>query len=346
MTHANRYGIHRTLAPNNVLPPTAWRLDNSTEIRDDEILVDVDTIDIDASTFRQFAVESQKDHTDIGEAIMQLVAARGKLHHPATEAGGILLGRVNRIGPALAGQVPLSEGDRLVTLVSLAWMPLSLQRVRRVHHATGQIDVEGQAILFSDSQYAALPADLPERLVLGVLNVAGAPAVTARIVREGDRVVVIGCGKAGLLCLHQVMHAGADVHQVIAVDRSQEACDRVKALELADAVVCVEAGDPLALHREIDRLTAGMLADTVINVVTAPGTEGGSLLATRDGGTLYFYSTATSFSTAALQAEGLRKEVRMVIGSRYTRGWVDLTLDSLRNNPALRGYLEAMYNQF
>lgn len=342
MSQLSHFGMHRSREPDNVFAPSAWRLDNSTDIRPDEILVDVETIDIDASTFRQFSAES-RDTGNIGDAILKLVAERGKLHHPVTEAGGILLGRIRQVGAALAGQTPLAEGDRIVTLASLAWMPLVLNAVRHVHGDIGQIDAEGQAILFPGSQYATLPTDLPERLVLGVLNVAGAPAMAARIIREGDCVVVIGCGKSGLLCLHQAMSKSRRPRQVIAVDRSSEACRLVETLGLADEVVCVNAGDPLDLHREIDRLTSGLLADTVINVVTAPGTEGGSILATRDGGTVYFYSMATSFSSAALQAEGLRKEVQMMIGSRYTKGWVDMTLDILRGNERLRQHMEKRY---
>lgn len=343
MTQLSHFGMHRSVEPKNVLAPSAWRLDNTTDIRPDEILIDAETIDIDASTFRQFVAESGGSAAAIGDAVLKLVNERGKLHHPVTEAGGILIGRVARIGEALRSQVPFSEGERIVTLASLAWMPLSLSIIHRVHADIGQVDVEGQAVLFPGSQYTTIPDDLPGRLVLGVLNVAGAPAMTPRIVREGDSVVVIGCGKSGLLCLHEVTHAARCASQVIAVDRSAEVCRLVEALNLADTAVCVDAGNPLALHREIDRLTSGMLADTVINVVTAPGTEGGSILATRDGGTVYFYSTATSFSEAALQAEGLRKEVRMVIGSRYTKGWVNLTLDILRTNTALRQHLEQRY---
>lgn len=343
MLSLDRYGIHRSLEPRNVLPQSAWRLDNSVDIRPDEILIDVETLDIDASTFRNFLTESGENPAAIGDAVLKLIGTRGKLHHPVTDAGGILLGRVARIGRDLNGEIPLREGDRIVTLASLAWTPLTLARIRDIRLDIGQIDVDGQAILFPGSLYTTLPPDLPERLVLGVLNVAGAPAMTAKIVREGDRVVVIGCGKSGLLCLHQAKHAHRQADMVIAVDRSPDACRLVETLGLADAVVCVDAADPLAVHREVDRLTSGLLADTVINVVTVPGTEGGSILSTKDGGTLYFYSTATSFSAAALQAEGLAKELLMVIGSRYTKGWVEMTLGILRTNAPLRQYLETRY---
>lgn len=343
MLSLDRYGIHRSVEPRNVLPQSAWRLDNGTDIRPDEILIDVETLDIDASTFRKFLTESNGNPAAVGEAILAVVRTRGKLHHPVTDAGGILLGRVARIGRAVEGQIPLQEGDRVVTLASLAWTPLALTRIREIRSDVGQIDVDGQAVLFPGSLYTTLPSDLPERLVLGVLNVAGAPAMTAKIVREGDRVVVIGCGKSGLLCLHQATHATRRADKVIAIDRSPDACRLVESLGLADVVVRVDATDPLAVHREVDRLTSGLLADTVINVVTTPGTEGGSILATKDGGTLYFYSTATSFSAAALQAEGLAREIRMMIGSRYTKGWVEMTLGILRTNAALRQHLAARY---
>ena len=67
-------------------------------------------------------------------------------------------------------------------------------------------------------------------------------------------------------------------------------------------------------------LTNGELFDLVINCVNIENTEMASILACKDDGTVYFFSMATSFTKAALGAEGVCKDVNMIIGNCYTKG--------------------------
>ncbi|MFY9454826.1 MAG: L-erythro-3,5-diaminohexanoate dehydrogenase, partial [Bacillota bacterium] len=81
--------------------------------------------------------------------------------------------------------------------------------------------------------------------------------------------------------------------------------------------------------------TSGRLADVTINCVNIPGTEMASIMATRDGGTVYFFSMATSFTASALGAEGIGKDVTMIIGNGYTKGHAEIALSVLRENSVL-----------
>ncbi len=64
--------------------------------------------------------------------------------------------------------------------------------------------IKGKAILFESGIYSKLPEDLPDNLALAVLDVAGgAPAQVSKSASPGDIVVVMGAGKAGLLCLYE-----------------------------------------------------------------------------------------------------------------------------------------------
>ena len=78
------------------------------------------------------------------------------------------------------------------------------------------------------------------------------------------------------------------------------------------------------------------LFDLVVNCASVPGTEMGSILAARDGGEVLFFSMATSFTAAALGAEGAGKDVRLTIGNGYARGHAELALELLRSTPALQ----------
>ncbi|HEU0288703.1 MAG TPA: L-erythro-3,5-diaminohexanoate dehydrogenase, partial [Nocardioidaceae bacterium] len=88
-------------------------------------------------------------------------------------------------------------------------------------------------------------------------------------------------------------------------------------------------------------LDAGGPADVTVVCVDVPGCEGGTILSTAEGGTVIFFSMATSFSAAALGAEGLAADVTMLVGNGYAPGHADAALSLLRDNPGVRRLFEA-----
>ena len=123
------YGTHRVIEPKGVLPQPAWKIDNTMTLCDNEILIDVQALNVDAASFTQIKQAAQGDVGRIAETIMSIVAQRGKLHNPVTGSGGMLIGRVAAIGPALAGQLDLAVGDRIATMVSLSLTPLRIDQI-------------------------------------------------------------------------------------------------------------------------------------------------------------------------------------------------------------------------
>ena len=85
---------------------------------------------------------------------------------------------------------------------------------------------------------------------------------------------------------------------------------------------------------------AGGPADVTVVCVDVPGCEGGAILATAERGTVIFFSMATSFSAAALGAEGLAADVRMLVGNGYTPGHAAYALELLRADAGVRGLFE------
>ena len=96
----------------------------------------------------------------------------------------------------------------------------------------------------------------------------------------------------------------------------------LRASGLADEVVVADARDPIACATRWRRPPAGP-ADITVVCVDVPGCEGGAILATAAGGTVVFFSMATSFSAAALGAEGLAADVTMLVGNGYVPGHAD-----------------------
>src|SRR5262249_61591879 len=131
---------------------------------------------------------------------------------------------------------------------------------------------------------ASLPADLPEPVALAAFDVAGAPATVLRDAAPGATVLVVGTGKAGLLCLAAARERVGGKGKVLAVEPSREAADRARALGFADAVFAIDARDPSAMLAAIEGATGGRLADLVVNAANAAGTEAASVLCAKDGG--------------------------------------------------------------
>lgn len=342
--HPSPYGTHRVIEPPGVLPQPAWRLDNTMQPAANEILVDVKALNVDAASFTQLKQAAGGDVERLKAMVLDIVAQRGKLHNPVTGSGGVLVGTVRSIGPALAGRIGLRPGDRIVTLVSLSLTPLRIERIHAVHLERDQIAIDGQAILFETGLYARLPDDIPQNVALAILDVAGAPAQTARLVRRGDTVVIIGAGgKSGTLCSFEAYRQAGPQGCVIGVSPFEADCQRMRDLGWVSHALCVDATDAVALMDAVAEVTQGRLADVTINCVNVQHTEMGSILATRDGGTIYFFSMATSFTAAALGAEGVGKDVQMLVGNGFAPGHAEHALSLLRESPALLRLFEERY---
>src|SRR5262245_31691700 len=264
------------------------------------------------------------------------------MHNPVTGSGGMLTGTVTEVGPE-AG-LDLAVGDQVTTLVSLTLTPLVItDDLADWDGLSEQVPCQGHAILFGRTIAAKIPTDLPTPLALAVMDVCGAPALTARVVAGYvDRgvtptvCVIGGAGKSGSLSLAAATTAGAG--RTIAVVPVQREVDLLADKSLADAVTLADARDPVALSRAVTE--AGGPADVTVVCVDVPGCEGGAILSTEQGGTVIFFSMATSFAAAALGAEGIAADVTMLIGNGYVPGHADFALDLIRRVPSVRRLFE------
>ena len=108
------YGIKRVLEPKNVLPTSAWKLDNGRNIYPDEIRVSIKRIHLEGTGFKQICTESNDDEKKIKQNIMDMVIRRGKLHNPVTDTGGLIMGTVEEIGSEYANHGSLKTGDLII----------------------------------------------------------------------------------------------------------------------------------------------------------------------------------------------------------------------------------------
>ncbi len=335
------YGLRRVVSPPGVLPQRADRLDPTLPLGEDELAIDVEALNVDAASFRQIESAVGRDPAAIAAAIARIVAERGKLQNPVTGSGGMLIGRVRAVGPRHPAAATLAPGARVATLVSLTLTPLRLDAITAVRPEIDRVECRGQAILFATGLWARLPDDLPETLALAALDVCGAPALVARHARPGQRVLVLGAGKSGALVAVQARENLGATGRVVAADRSPAALAALAGLGACDQTLELDATDAVGALARVEG--AGGRFDLVVNCASVAGTEMAALLAVKDGGTVIFFSMATSFTGAALGAEGVGKDATLIIGNGYVPGHAELTLDLLRRHPRLRALFEQRY---
>jgi L-erythro-3,5-diaminohexanoate dehydrogenase len=151
--------------------------------------------------------------------------------------------------------------------------------------------------------------------------------------------VIIGAaGKSGSLSAVAARRAGAATVIGVVPTEAEAALLRDSAAGLVDEIVVADARDPVGLAEKVQQ--AGGPADVTVVCVDAAGCEGGAILSTRQGGTVIFFSMATSFSAAALGAEGLAADVTMLVGNGYVPGHAEFALNLLRTTPQVRNLFE------
>ena len=344
MKKGSKYGIHRAIEPKGGLPQSATKISNDIEIFDNEILIDVNYLNIDSASFSQLKDEAGGNVEKIKKKILKIVNDKGKMQNPVTGSGGMLIGKVEKIGTSLKEKIDLKVGDKIATLVSLTLTPLRIDKILDIKPDIERVDINGKAILFESGIYAKLPEDIEDTMALAALDVAGAPAQTAKLVKPGDCVLVLGAtGKSGLMCSYMAKKIVGSKGKVIGQARNEKRANFLKSTEFCHEVIIADVLKPIEVLNETLKVNNGKEVDISINCLSIPNTEMSSILPVKENGIVYFFSMATSFTKAALGAEGVGKDVVMIIGNGYTKGHSQIALDELRESDKLRKIFEEKY---
>jgi L-erythro-3,5-diaminohexanoate dehydrogenase len=331
---ARRLGIHRSVTPAGALPHIADVLDPSEPANEYEVVLDVERLAVDATSFRAIRERSDGDPERMADTIAAIVSEHGKLQNPWTGSGGVLLGRVRSAGPS-AATPGLGTGEAVVPLASLIAVPLALDDVGPVDPAIPHVPVRGRAIVTGAMFCGRLPDDLPTAVALTAFDVYPAASHTRALATPGSRVLVLGAGHGGQLAIAAAREAVGPEATVVAVDVSSDALAHARAIDPAVLTIEADVTDPLAVTRALDARGAGR-ADLTLLCTSVHGAEGTALVASAPRATIVFFSTATRFAAAALGADAVGAQPQLLIPCGLTDDRGEYALTLLRSSPALR----------
>jgi len=335
----DKYGFYRAIEPRKSFLQTAWKIDNSMEIKDGEILVDVEILNINFVSFTQILEETKGDKKIIAKRILDIVNTRGKLHNPVTGTGGMLYGRIKKIGKQYCNSQNLKEGDEIISLVSLSTTPLKIERVLGIDIGYAQVAVRGQAIIFQSSLLIKKPDDISLRVLISAFDEAGAPKETSLIVQENNTVIILGAwGKMGLLCAYAAREQLGSTGRLVGVISSESGRQQLEESRIFDEILCCDISNALDFYN--DYFDGNKKFDIVINCADESYTEMATILLAKNKGIVYFASLTSDCKVASLTAESIGRDVRIIPYCGFVEGHADYTLNLLRKYPGLLKLIE------
>lgn len=331
------YGLHRVINE-SVLPQAAQKLNCSLPIDDSEVLIDVDVLNIDSASFHQIMKECHGNLKSVADTIKTIVSDRGKMQNPVTNSGGMLIGTVKEVGKNFKKH--LKVGDKIATLVSLTLTPLKIEEIIKIVPEKEQVYIKGHAILFSTGIFSKIPDNYSLGCALSLLDVCGAPAQMNNFVKKEMLIGILGAGKSGFLCALSALDLMKVPSNITIFDYSEKALEQIDQFKLGFKTKKMNATNPSEAIAFIEK--NGQF-DLVVNVTNVMNCEMNAILLTKDKGITYFFSMATSFTKAALGAEGIGKDLTMIVGNGYCENHADYTFKLVNKFPQVKKYYEEKY---
>jgi L-erythro-3,5-diaminohexanoate dehydrogenase len=273
---------------------------------------------------------------DIGGEIMRITNTRGKMHNPVTNSGGVLVGQALYGGNDYGQYGSVRLGKLIVPLVSLSAIPLNLAAVKSIDG--DMVKVEGKAILFKHYPFAVVPDDMSTKLALSALDISSIVPQVERLIKPRMKMLVVGCGKAGLTAMAAARRRLQNVF-IIAADHCEQQLSKARRLGYANYYWQIDASNAKQMYV----FTRDLAFDLVVNCVNVPNTETSSIIAARPGGTVIFFSMATVFDKAALGTDATGKDVTMIIGNGVAEGQAEKMFSLLRADVKLLEYFEKLH---
>lgn len=331
------FGIERVIEPVGAIPPTAWRLDNSREVRPGEMRVAVEVIKLEGDNFNQICSDCQYNESRIKERILTIINKRGKLQNPYTESSGIIAGTVEEVSCGYRGG-DFKEGDRIISLASISGFPIYIEKIDKVDYNYGEIWCSGYAIVFESSQIASWPQDLDIKPLLCALDEEGSLLDLGDVMtqRKPERIAIVGSNLIDMLLYARLAknYGDSDVRIISVIDQDSLTYINKKEFEktfghLIDRVFFADMSRPVTAYEHIYREEEGLM-DSIINLEDIKGAETISALLVKNKGFLFHAGVRKNYFQSLLAIDCLGKEVTSYALDGYAEKAYDFASDLIR----------------
>ncbi len=322
------------------LPIYAWKLNNDLQIEEDEMLIRVVKIHLENGSFNQIYSEVGGNEEKMKETVMEIVRQRGKMHNPYTGTGGLFGGVVEKIGKKFNNVDNIRMGDEVIVPVSIAMLPLKLQKVKSVNYVYNHLNVDGYTVIYNGCPVVKKTPDISWDILLSAFEESAsikkasgfAEGKSASLVIGSNPIVTMLYGLAlrsvmdsdGVLtCVHygdNVMYAYNDIEQ-----------NRNKLLySVFDEVYFMSSRDPMEC---IDETTQGgeRLYDVIVNCADQMGAEAISVIAAKENGDVLFSNLTNNYTTALLVQEAINRDINLYCAVGYVEGYYDYMMSFIRS---------------
>ena len=330
----NTYGLERSLTPRDAFTPTAWELDNSRQIKPNEVRITLDKVHVEGTSFKQICQEAVNDEERIKEKIMDIVIRRGKLHNPVTDTGGLFCGVIDEIGREYSNPKGLRPGDEVICNSSLAGIPMYIDSITSIDKYYPQFDAEGYAIALPGMPIIKRPKDLPIDLLLFTFNESGTIYTVSKDAKDKKRFAVLSNNVMMALIYGYTIRnsAGPDAEIYCILDRNTPVSLKGPGIEELKSKIFTKISY-LNMMRPADCLREFRdenLVDMVVNCADIPGAETLSVMATRSGGTVIFANFISNYNIALYVTEATSKDLNIKCAEGYLEKYDEFDFEIVR----------------
>lgn len=320
----SNYGTSRVLEPKFVIPTSAWRLDNSRNVRPDEMRISAELIHLEGTSFKQICTEANYDPAEIRREIVDTVIRRGKLHNPVTDTGGVLFGTVEAIGDDYENKADLKKGDKIIINASLTSFPMYLEDVGEIDWVFNQVKAKGYAIVHSDIPVIKVTDNIPVRPLLFALDESGTLYKLSTLIEGKTRFLIVGNNLLSNILygyvIRRALGEGCEITCVLdkrtGIDITGEGIERLIS-RVFDQIQMLDILRPVECIRQLGE----SYYDLSVNCAEIPGAETINILATREKGTVLFANLINNLNIALYITESISKELVVLGAEGYTENY-------------------------
>ena len=333
-------GLERVLEPKGFVPATAFKLDNSKELRKNEIRIRLERIHIEWDHFRQICNSCGCDDASIKGKILGVVETHGKVHNPFSRSGGAVSGTIEEIGEEVTLNDGIKENSSICYIAPLNSVPLYIESIKDIDFNYGQIICTGYAILFDPEKIVPVPNDLSSDYTLAVLNEGGSiyAVHTMSATHKNKNIVILGRNEHTALFYAAALDIKFDENcniTCIMDDSANDFFTHEEVHNFLDPYVrqsyFVDVHDPLSTFKLLNADPVIQNTDMVIVAEDIPGADTLAVMLVKPDGDIFFTSAEVHYSDAQVVADSLNKKVNLFAYTECLNDYSTYIIDLIRS---------------